>query len=69
MMSPFFSPASAAGLRPADVLRRLGDYPIHSADDIYRFVDRYQPGQKVTARVLRDGEEKVLTLVLGEKPR
>jgi S1-C subfamily serine protease len=63
------SPASTAGVRPDDVLRRLGDCPIHSADDIYRFVDRYQPGQKVTARVLRGGEEKVLTLVLGEKPR
>jgi S1-C subfamily serine protease len=61
------SPAAQAGLRPADIVRQLGDCDIHSSDDIYHFVDRYQPGQKVKARVLRGGTEKTLILTLGEK--
>jgi len=62
------SPAAAAGLQPADILRELGDLRIHSADDLHTFMGRYEPGQQVRARVLREGKEQTLTLTLAERP-
>jgi S1-C subfamily serine protease len=62
------SPASRAGMQSADILRQLGDCRIVSPDDIYTFVGRYHPGEKVKARVLRGGSEKTLTLTLAEQP-
>ncbi|MFN3648106.1 MAG: S1C family serine protease [Armatimonadota bacterium] len=62
------SPASLAGLMPADILRQIGECPIRSADDMYTFMARYQPGQEVEARVLRGGVEKKLRLKLAARP-
>ena len=62
------SPAATAGLRPTDVLRQVGDCPIRSADDIYSVVERYRPGTRIQARVLRDNREQAVDLVLGESP-
>jgi S1-C subfamily serine protease len=61
-------PAARAGLQPSDLIRQLGACPIHSPDDMHSFMDRYQPGEKVKARILRDGREKTALLTLGEKP-
>lgn len=61
------SPAAEAGLQRADILRQIGDCSIRSADDLYGFMDRYRPGEKVRARVLRGGAERTVTLILGEK--
>lgn len=62
------SPAASAGLRPADILRQVGECRIRSADDIYSVVERYQPGTRIRARVLRGNQERAVELVLGESP-
>jgi S1-C subfamily serine protease len=62
------SPAATAGLRPADILRQIGDCRIRSADDIYSVVERYRPGTRIQARVLRGDHERAVSLVLGELP-
>lgn len=62
------SPASTAGLRPADILRQIGDCRIRSADDMYSVVERYRPGARLQARVLRNHREQAVDLVLGENP-
>jgi S1-C subfamily serine protease len=62
------SPAALAGLLPSDVIRRIGECAIHSPDDIYSVVERYRPGTKLTARVLRGERETSIALTLGEKP-
>jgi S1-C subfamily serine protease len=62
------SPAELAGLRPDDIVRQIGECRIRSADDIYCVIDRYRPGTRVEARVLRNGEEKRVRLTLGRRP-
>jgi len=62
------SPAASAGLRPSDILRQVGDCPIRSSDDIYSVVERYRPGTRIQARVLRGDHEQAVELVLGEVP-
>jgi S1-C subfamily serine protease len=62
------SPASSAGLRPADILRQVGDCRIRSADDMYSVIERYRPGTHLQARVLRGRHEQAVELVLGENP-
>lgn len=57
-------PAARAGLRPSDILRRLGESPVYSGDDIYRFIEEHKPGQKVEAVVVRQGRELRVPLVL-----
>lgn len=62
------SPAFQAGFRSADILQKLGDCRIRSADDLYSFVDRYRAGEQVHARVLRDGQVRTIRLTLAEQP-
>jgi S1-C subfamily serine protease len=62
------SPAANAGIRPSDVVRQLGASRIRNADDLFSFIERHEPGEKVEARLLRNGAETEVTLTLGEKP-
>jgi S1-C subfamily serine protease len=47
---------------------RIEDRPIHDADDLSEAVQRFDPGQKVTIEVWRDGEKRKVQLTLGERP-
>lgn len=48
---------SALGLRPGDVLLRIGDREVTSASRAARILASYDEGESVTFRVLRDGGE------------
>jgi serine protease DegQ len=61
-------PAARCGITPADIIRQLGECAIRTPDDIRTFVERYQPGERIQARVLRNGREKKVTLTLAEAP-
>ncbi len=79
------SPGAKAGLRGGsdqrqlnglefrvggDVVVRIGDRPVRSADDLVRVVsERLVPGQTVRFTVLRDGRRVVVPVQLGERPR
>lgn len=60
------SPAALAGIRPADIIRKLGGLEVRGGEDVYNFVDRYRPGQTIRARILRGGREQTLSLRLAE---
>lgn len=47
-------PGDRAGLRPGDIVVRIGDYEIQSADDLIKTVAEYQPGDVVRFVYLRD---------------
>lgn len=61
------SPAEAAGIRPYDIITRIGDEAISSNEDIrQRLVDR-RAGDVIQLGVLRDGREVEVALQLGEQ--
>jgi serine protease Do len=64
------SPAARAGLKPGDVLLRLGERTVANRFDVERALWNYRPGDAVEAAVLRDGKETrmALTLERGSEP-
>lgn len=62
------SPAARAGLKPADVLRRLGACRITAPEDIYEFTETYAPGETVPVKILRSGKVLTLRMTLAERP-
>ncbi|WP_067432458.1 S1C family serine protease [Nocardioides jensenii] len=61
------SPAEAAGLETGDVVVAIDDYPIAEGLGLITTALLYRPGDKVTLRVLRDGEEQTMDVTLAEK--
>lgn len=60
------SPAAVAGIRPGDLITRIGSTPITSAGDFQRELRSRAPGSTVTATVLRPGGTLQVTVRLGE---
>ena len=53
-----------------DVVVKIGDREVQSADDLVRVVsERLAPGQVVRFTILRDGRRMVVPVQLGERPR
>jgi serine protease Do len=59
------SPASAAGLMPADVITAFEDAPVQSPTDLTRRVARIPPGTPVRLRIVRNGGERTVTVTLA----
>jgi S1-C subfamily serine protease len=59
-------PAANAGIQAGDVLAKLDATPIWKEADLEAFMKKTKPGQKVDVTVLRGGEEKKFSVVLGE---
>ena len=51
-----------------DIITRIEDKPIRDPDDLSEAVQLFDPGQKVTVEVYRDGEKREIELTLGERP-
>ena len=77
------SPADEAGLQGSykpmiiagqplavggDIITALDNQTISSTKDLQTFIQRAEPGQKVTLTILRDGQEQQLSLTLAEHP-
>ncbi len=53
-----------------DIITAIDGNPIRQFNDLVSFlVTRAEPGQKVKLTVLRDGKEKELEVILGERPK
>jgi S1-C subfamily serine protease len=59
------SPAAAAGLKPGDVLVRIGVHPLANRFDLERALWDCAEGEQVEAAVLRDGREARVALKLA----
>ncbi|WP_224766160.1 S1C family serine protease [Nocardioides campestrisoli] len=58
------SSADKAGLESGDVITKVDDEVIDSADDLVATVRTYRPDDEVKVTVMRDGEERTVDLVL-----
>jgi putative serine protease PepD len=58
--------AQAAGLRVGDIVTKVGDRPIDSADALIAAIRSHQPGQKVLLTYARGGKTLTTTVTLGD---
>jgi hypothetical protein len=58
-------PAGQAGLRAGDVLVGIDRKTVNDTGDVYRAMAYFDPGETVDVRVVRDREEKQLSVTLG----
>ena len=63
------SPADRSGIRKGDVIVRVGRTDTPDAAELTRAVRRMKPDEKTSVVVVRDGQRKTLTVVLGNRPK
>jgi serine protease Do len=63
------SPAVAAGIQSGDVITAVNGQPVKDARELARRIGAMAPGTSVKLTILRKGDEKTLTLTLGELPK
>ncbi|MDR7545164.1 MAG: S1C family serine protease [Armatimonadota bacterium] len=61
------SPAEAAGLLLGDVMLAVGDEPIGHLQDLFGLLTAERIGTAVPVRILRGGEPRELSVVIGER--
>ncbi|GAA3032452.1 hypothetical protein GCM10020229_49890 [Kitasatospora albolonga] len=60
-------PADQAGLKPGDVITKLGGHVIDSGPTLVSEIWTYKPGDKVEVEYTRDGKTAKTTVTLGER--
>jgi serine protease Do len=61
-------PAAKAGIESGDVITSVNGEPVKDARELARTIGGLAPGNAVKLNVLHKGQEKVVTLTLGELP-
>jgi serine protease Do len=59
-------PAAKAGLEPGDVILDVNGHPIASRDELVQTVMGLKPGTPVPVRIVRDKQEKTVSVTIGE---
>jgi serine protease Do len=62
------SPAENAGIKSEDVITKLNGNPIKNSIELRNQIAATSPGKKVRLTIIRNGEEKEVTVILGELP-
>lgn len=62
----FDSPAANAGLQRGDIIVSISGQSIDEENSYINVLFTYQPGDQVTIKVLRDGQEMIFNVLLGE---
>lgn len=60
-------PAAQAGIKDGDIITRLGTDPIDDQHPYSNVLMKYEPGQKVTVTLNREGREMKVDVTLAEK--
>jgi putative serine protease PepD len=58
-------PAEKAGLRPGDVITKVGDKAVSGAEELVVAISAHAPGETVSITFQRDGRERSVSVVLG----
>jgi len=62
------SPAEDAGLKRGDIILKVDGKDVESVSHLRNIISSAEPGTKVKLTIFRDGQEKILTVKLGEMP-
>lgn len=60
------SPAAQAGLRRGDIILQIGDHPIDATRSFLNALFAYQPGDRVTVKIWREGQVLEVQVTLSE---
>ena len=63
-----FSSAEKAGVKPGDVIIEADGTKINNMDDLNKIKNSHKIGDEMKVKVNREGQEKELTIKLGEQP-
>lgn len=58
-------PGDLAGIEPGDVITEIDGQRVHSGEELIVKTRSHRPGDKLELKLLRDGEERTISLVLG----
>jgi len=61
------SSASRAHIQKGDIVDRVGSLEVNTPDEVSSAVRTYQPGDKVTLAIRRDGKPTTITATLGSR--
>jgi S1-C subfamily serine protease len=62
------SPASAAGIMPNDIITSINGARVDSSQGLDDLLSNYDPGERLTLGVLRDGQTLQIGVTLGTRP-
>lgn len=62
------SPAAKAGIERHDVLLRVGDQKLLSAEQFVKLIHAQKPGEKCSLELMRRGKKENVEVTLGEMP-
>ena len=62
------NPAQGAGLDEGDVIIRVGDRPVRSAEDLTKALAQYDPGDEVEVVVVNQQGTKTVEVTLAQRP-
>jgi serine protease Do len=61
------SAAETAGLKEGDIILEFNNEKITADNSLAKMIMNYNPGDKITLKILRKGEEKTIEATLGER--
>lgn len=59
--------AEKAGIKEGDIIYKINDVPINTTSELQEQVARHRPGEKLDIHLKRQGEDKVLAVVLNNR--
>ncbi|MCX7785443.1 MAG: PDZ domain-containing protein [candidate division WOR-3 bacterium] len=62
------SPAQIAGIKENDIILEINGIPMHSPDDLIRFIQNTKPKEIIHLKLLSSDGEKTIDVKLGEVP-
>lgn len=63
-----FSPAQKAGIKVGDVITKINDVSVATADELNAEKNSCSIGDQITLTLIRNGQEMSISLTLEEEP-
>jgi len=56
--------AAEAGIEPGDIITKVGNVEVNKTSELLEHIGQFRPGDKVNLTVIRDGNEKIIPVIL-----